>query len=140
MLVLELLKAGAWQGSWGRAGRAGARQSSKTKTLFQGLGSSKCWFWNCSKPGHGRAARAEQARQGQQSSKTTKKTFFKAWEAQNAGFWNCSKLDGIYLRVMVRSAFKKCTPDSREGSTFLMQPVLLRNFPDPWNCNVVFLT
>ena len=89
MLVLELLKARAWQE--GRAGRAGAQQSSKTtkKTIFQGLGSSKCWFWNF------------------------------------------SKLDGIYLRVMVRSAFKKCTPDSREGSTFLMQAVLLRNFPDP---------
>ena len=32
---------------------------------------------------------------------------------------------------MVRTAFKKCTPGSREGSTFLMQHVLLRNFPDP---------
>ena len=41
------------------------------------------------------------------------------------------KLKMLVLRVMVRSAFKKCTPDSREGSTFLVQPVLLRNFTDP---------
>ena len=89
MLVLELLKARAWQGSRGRAGRAGAQQSSKTteKTLLQGLGSSKCWFWNCSKPGHGRAARAEQAGQGHSRvPKPPKKCFFEAWEAQNAGF------------------------------------------------------
>ena len=89
MLVLELLKARAWQGSWGRAGRAGAQQSSKTtkKTLFQGLGSSKCWFWNCSKPGHGRAAGAEQAGQGHSRvPKPPKTRFSKAWEAQNAGF------------------------------------------------------
>ena len=29
------------------------------------------------------------------------------------------------------SAIKKCTPDSREGSIFLIRPVLLRKFPDP---------
>ena len=76
MLVLELLKARAWRS---RQGRGTAEFQNHQKNAFQGLGSSKCWFWNC------------------------------------------SKLDGIYLRVMVRSAFKKCTPDS----------VLIRNFPDP---------
>ena len=87
MLVLE--QGMALQLGQSRQGRGTAEFQNHQKNAKQGLGSSKCWFWNC------------------------------------------SKLDGIYLRVMVRSAFKKCTPDSREGSTFLMQPVLLRNFPDP---------
>ena len=37
----------------------------------------------------------------------------------------------IYFRAMIGSAIKKCTPDSREGSIFLIRPVLLRKFPDP---------
>ena len=76
-------------------------------------------------------ARAWQGRGTAEFQNHQKKRLFKAWEAQNAGFGTSQSLMGIYLRVMVRSAFKKCTPDSREGNTFLVQPVLLRNFPDP---------
>ena len=32
---------------------------------------------------------------------------------------------------LIGSAIKKCTPDSREGSIFLIRPVVLRKFPDP---------
>ena len=38
---------------------------------------------------------------------------------------------GFFLRAMIGSATKKCTPDSREGFIFLIRPVLLRKFPDP---------
>ena len=68
-----------------RQGRGTAEFQNHQKTLFQGLASSKCWFWNCSKPGHGRAAGAEQAGQGHGRVPKPKR-FFKAWEAQNAGF------------------------------------------------------
>ena len=65
-----------------RQGRGTAEFQNHQKTLFQGLASSKCWFWNCSKPGHGGAEQA-----GQGHSRVPKpKRFFKAWEAQNAGF------------------------------------------------------
>ena len=79
-----------------RQGRGTAEFQNHQKTLFQGLGSSKCWFWNCSKPGHGRAARAEQAGQGHSRvPKPPKKRFFKAWEAQNAGFGTAQSLMGF---------------------------------------------
>ena len=46
--------------------------------------------------GHGRAARAEQAGQGHSRvPKPPKKRFFKAWEAQNAGFGTAQSLKGF---------------------------------------------
>ena len=124
-----------------RQGRGTAEfQNHQKKPLFQGLGSSKCWFWNCSKPGHGRAARAEQA--GQERSrvpKPQKKTLFQGLGSSKCWFWNCRKLDGIYLRVMVRSAFKMYTGLSG-GKYISYATCSVKKFPRPWNCNVVFLT
>ena len=76
----------AWEAQ--NAGFGTAQSQGMAGQLGQSsLGSSKCWFRNCSKPGHGRAARAEQAGQGHSRvPKPPKKRFFKAWEAQNAGF------------------------------------------------------
>ena len=69
MLVLEL--ASSTGSSRGR--------SSKTskKSLFEGAGSSKCWFWNWP---------AARAAAGAGVPKPPKNRFLKAREAQNAGF------------------------------------------------------
>ena len=75
--------------------------------------------------------------------KPPKNRFLKAREAQNGGFGTgqgkgssraaarAAAGAGFTLRAMIGSAIKKCTPDSREGSIFLIRPFLLRKFPDP---------
>ena len=93
--------------------RAGQQQRQEfqnhQKIVFKGAGSSKWWFWNWSGQGQGKGSSRAAARPA-------------AGAAAGAGFT---------LRAMIGSAIKKCTPDSREGSIFLIRPVLLRKFPDP---------
>ena len=101
----------------GRAGAAAGQQQGQEfqhhkKSRFKGAGSAKWCFWNWSGQGQGRAGQG----QGRGSSRAA------ARAAAGAGFT---------LRAMIGSAIKKCTPDSREGSIFLIRPVLLRTFPDP---------
>ena len=47
-----------------RQGRGTAEFQNHQKNAFSRPGKLKMLVWNCSKPGHGRAARAEQAGQG----------------------------------------------------------------------------
>ena len=69
--------------------------------------------------------------------KPPKNRSLKAREAQNGGFGTgqgrgrAGAAAGLALRAMTGSAIKKCTPDSREGSIFLIRPVLSRKFPGP---------
>ena len=67
MLVFGTAQSQGMAGQLGqsRQGRGTAEFQNHHKNAFSRPGSSKCWFWNCSKPGHGRAARAEQAGQFQ---------------------------------------------------------------------------
>ena len=75
--------------------------------------------------------------------KPPKNRFLKVREAQNGGFGTgqgrgragaaaeAAARAGFTSRTMIGSAIKKCTPDSGEGSIFLIRPVLFRKFPDP---------
>ena len=73
MVVLELASS---------TGSSRGRSSKTTKkSLFEGAGSSKCWFWNWP---------AARAAAGAGVPKPPKNRFLKAREAQNAGFGTSS--------------------------------------------------
>ena len=116
MVVLELVRAGAAAGQQhGQQQVQEFQRRGKPKIVVLELGSTRT------------------------SSKTTKNRFLKAREAQNGGFGTgqgragaaagqphgAAAGAGFTLRAMIGSAIEKCTPDSREGSIFLIRPVLL---------------
>ena len=143
MLVLGTAQSQRMAGQLGqsRQGRGTAEFQNHQKNAFSRPGKLKMLVLELLKARAWQSSSGRAGRAGaQHSSKTTKKTLFQGLGSSKCWFWNCSTLDGIYLRVMVRSAFKKCTPDSREGSTFPYATCSVKKFPRPWNCNVVFLT
>ena len=129
-LVPALVKAYCWQ--------QGQEFQNQQKSRFKGAGSSKWWFWNWSGQGQGKGSRraAAWAAAGAGVPKPPENRFLKAsGQGQGRGSSRAAAGAaagaGFTLRAMIGSAIKKCTPDSREGSIFLIRPVLLRKFPNP---------
>ena len=136
-----------WSGpGQGRGSSTGSSRgrSSKThqKIAFSRRGKLKMVVLELVRAGAGSRA-AARAAAGAGVPKPPKNRFFKVREAQNGGFRAGAAAEQQHGQQqgqqLTGSAIKKCTPDSREGSRFLISTCSVKKVPRPWSSNVVFL-